>query len=443
MIQSVLKPFGDQTASNKKHQSQFINIDTLLNTHLTILPFKPYFEQIYKFSTRFTIITNLIDNYSKLTQTQIRHRLNSVIRIKQQCDHIDLTELCDHLNQLSLSYMPQLMTDLSNPKTNQSQSICYSHTDSFELILTYLEDLFSDPRTCIDSFLFLFAKLSRLVSRTLMRKKFLPILLHMLNVVDLYETIGLNLTTNVNEEEKIKFCKLFEFKFINELRIIFGLKVFLVQICPFLIEAISGFKDLDYESIHIEAKDSIVDTKPVLKVFNKQRGNDQSVGIFDMESDLNKVEEEDLDDEEEEEFDLLNKSTKSLNEDSKEDDLIVQSLMSQSLSKQKSFNQFKSPIKTASKCSSVPLDLNHLDTTSLSSDDTGLKQQQQTNISTTAFNTFIRLIGSIGPVLTCKYCCSDLLKMLAICYMNNRCLLPIEAVNGYFINLFLFCYLLI
>lgn len=55
------------------------------------------------------------------------------------------------------------------------------------------------------------------------------------------------------------------------------------------------------------------------------------------------------------------------------------------------------------------------------------KQQNSPNISTTAFSTFVRLIQSLGPVLTCKYCCSDLFKMLAICYMNSRCLLLIET----------------
>lgn len=53
-------------------------------------------------------------------------------------------------------------------------------------------------------------------------------------------------------------------------------------------------------------------------------------------------------------------------------------------------------------------------------------QHKPPNISTTAFSTFVRLIQSLGPVLTCKYCCSDLFKMLAICYMNSRCLLLVE-----------------
>jgi hypothetical protein len=52
---------------------------------------------------------------------------------------------------------------------------------------------------------------------------------------------------------------------------------------------------------------------------------------------------------------------------------------------------------------------------------------KQVNISTTAFNTFTKIIPILGPVLTCKYCCVDLLKMLAICYMNSKCLSLIET----------------
>jgi hypothetical protein len=52
---------------------------------------------------------------------------------------------------------------------------------------------------------------------------------------------------------------------------------------------------------------------------------------------------------------------------------------------------------------------------------------KQTNISNTAFNTFVKIVGSLGPVLSCKYCCSDLFKMLAICYMNSKCLGVIET----------------
>ena len=62
----------------------------------------------------------------------------------------------------------------------------------------------------------------------------------------------------------------------------------------------------------------------------------------------------------------------------------------------------------------------------------GSSKQQHTNISTTAFSTFVRLIQSLGPVLTSKYCCSDLFKMLAISYMNSRCLNLIETSGEFY-----------
>ena len=266
---SVLKPFATTTSSSTlpsnnsattttsgkkptssrsyiesllRHQVNFVNIATLLNLNLSILPFSSHFEQLYKFCSRFQLLTNLINNHAQLSQQQVRQELNTIIRLKmdQTPTFISVAELNDHLNQLSLSFMPILMQQLTQPKQNQfAQSICHSHTDSFELVMPVLEDLFSNSSTCVDSFVYLFHRLYRYVSRSVLRKKFLPILLQLINVVDLNETMGLDLTS---DEKKMKFCRLFEFKFVNELKIIFGLEVFLVQICPFLIEAISGFK---------------------------------------------------------------------------------------------------------------------------------------------------------------------------------------------------------
>jgi hypothetical protein len=61
----------------------------------------------------------------------------------------------------------------------------------------------------------------------------------------------------------------------------------------------------------------------------------------------------------------------------------------------------------------------------LSQNSLPLKSTADTNLSTNAFRTFTRLCGSLGPVLTCKHCCVDLIKMLAICYMNSQCLTPL------------------
>lgn len=51
-----------------------------------------------------------------------------------------------------------------------------------------------------------------------------------------------------------------------------------------------------------------------------------------------------------------------------------------------------------------------------------LLSRTETNLSTNAFKTFTRICPSLGPVLTSKHCCVDLMKMLGICYMNSQCL---------------------
>lgn len=303
-----------------KYQSQNVNLSTLLNPHLTVLPFKLFFENLYKFNEIAYKLEYLINEYEHLEKKFILKQLNLIIRqtglLNMNCNVEDLTfyssdesysldqsisneQLHEQKFYLALLYLPKLMFDMSDPKKNfLSQSICVGN-ESYELIYQYLINLFENPNTCVNSFLFLFNKLSKFLSKNEIQKRFLPILLSVLNIVDLNETMGIDFQ---RDDDKIKFCKLFDYTFINELRIIFGLEVFLGQIFPFLIEAISGFKDFEFDS----------------------------------------------------------------------------------------------------------------------------SSAQTDNISTIAFNCFQRVITTLGPVLTCKFCCNDLFKMLAICYMNQKCLVEVE-----------------
>ena len=610
IIFSILKPFGDIVTQTEKqstitqlkraktsiqyyfeylakYQTEFVSVESLLNKHLSILPFKPYFEALYKFSEIFCRIEYLIKEFSSLKPSNVYNQLMNILHqtgslnnqfisnkeiITQQQQRaqtsskdydednqsknsrddsrstssktiqdnasqfkasnpsepnesyqsnedeisnlnlIKIDTLYEQKFYLGLLYIPSLMFDMSDPKKNQlAQSICYI-TDSFELIIPYLLNLFENPNTCVNSFLFLFNKLSRFMSQAELNKKFLPIIIQVLNVVDLSETIGIDLA---KDEEKVKFCKLFDFSFINELRIIFGLQVFLTQICPFLIEAISGFKDFEYEADHrvdpvlnkVQIKPMSSLAKPDIassmeevalesglkksesqkKLFNnlnKMEKIEQTSDIFDMEETkhLNPFE---VDDDIEQNIEKSSTGSKSLNNSRDADSALTESellfkmpispinknsnklafslnaqqeMSSQADLKNKMqdgsnnesfFKQFKFFSN-----SSVPNESNakkFLDTNKPAQDTVfecdrvslGVgSSSKQTNISNTAFNTFVKIVGSLGPVLSCKYCCSDLFKMLAICYMNSKCLGVIETfgklVLGFLIERFRF-----
>lgn len=159
---------------------------------------------------------------------------------------IDIELFFEQKFYLAFYNIPKLLIEMSDPRKNLTiQSLSFT-ADLFDLIFPTLLRLFESPKTCVNSFLYLFRKLSFFLSRGELVKKFLPILLNMLNIVDLDETIEIDLASSSNEE-KYQFCKLFQYTFINEVRIIFGLKIFLEQICPLLIEAISGLKDFELD----------------------------------------------------------------------------------------------------------------------------------------------------------------------------------------------------
>lgn len=354
---SVLKPFGDLSSPEKqqsvmmtsiqgkksklfyvpffyenlhKCQSESVSVESLLNRHLSVLPFKPYFEQLYRVCEIFYRLDYICENLdqqtnkSTATTTNLQQQLLTILADagccysrnyavslsisssqsptpllqqspavshqfstgsssldEQQLQINDLliesmsklealnNETAAALNNcqlkreiiqdqkfyLALLHLPALLHDMTDPRKCQlAQSVCNPAlaTDSLDLVLAHVQSLFTEPRTCVNSLLHLFGKLARFIGRVELLNRFLPIVVQVLNVVDLNETLGIDLTRDLADDEtKTRFCKLFDYAFINELRIIFGLKVFLTQICPFLIEAISGFKDFEFDSSSI------------------------------------------------------------------------------------------------------------------------------------------------------------------------------------------------
>lgn len=88
-ICSVLKPFGDLSSPEKhvsvathgkkaksfvpfffenlhKYQSESVSVESLLNRHLSVLPFKSYFEPLYKICEIFNRLDFLAENFEQV-----------------------------------------------------------------------------------------------------------------------------------------------------------------------------------------------------------------------------------------------------------------------------------------------------------------------------------------------------------------------------------------
>lgn len=101
-ICSVLKPFGDLSTPEKqqsiathgkkskpyvpffyenlhKYQCENVSVESLLNRHLSILPFKPYFDQLYKICQIFNRLDFLCENFERLPTTNLRNQLISIL----------------------------------------------------------------------------------------------------------------------------------------------------------------------------------------------------------------------------------------------------------------------------------------------------------------------------------------------------------------------------
>ncbi len=190
--------------------------------------------------------------------------------------------------------------------------------------------------------------------------------------------------------------------------------MFLQQICPLLIEAISGLKDFEYdiEQPTMQQETLANDTNNHKKTTKQQQrsAGHESQQIFMMDSQetntrpIEDFKASSLDDSEE-----LNSSSSS-RETSMNMNKIAFSL------NQLDFLKSDNNININRRFMYPDLEPEHKSET-----------RETVNISQNAFRTFNRLCSQLGPVLTSKYCCVDLIKMLAICYMNSAGLNQIES----------------
>ena len=431
IIMNILKEFDKQSPT--------LTVDLLLNQHLAIIPFKYYFNNLYNLSELLNRIDFIIENYNDIKSVNIKE-LNLANANSDSIENVELELLNDvSVKQLiietlyeqkffiALNSIPYILSDMNNIKLNNLQQInkilnTNSTTNSFELILTYVQNLLENPYTCINSIVYLFNKVAKFLSKNELEKKFLAIIMHLLNVIDLEQTIGLNLdNSKMNKIDlKLNLCKLFEYKFINSLRILFGLNKFLTQIVPLIVEAISGLKD-----IHL-TNDSPKRKAAKNKEHKQEKNNTE---IFQMDNSSTAL--------------STSNSSANLVVDDIDDTALIKSPSSSTAAKtlenspSLKSNPFVQDVifnlegacdsfSTAGSMSNNNSVNDNFINDALTHEDSYNKNDLNINISIVARNTFNKIIVQLGPVLTCKYFCTNLLKMLALCYMNEKCLGNIE-----------------
>jgi hypothetical protein len=424
-ITNILNEFDKQSSTS-------LTVDLLLNQHLAIIPFKYYFNNLYNLSELLNRIDFIIENYNdiksinvnELNLTSIHTDLVENIELEFTKDlsvkQLIIETLYEQKFFIALNSIPFILSDMNNIKLNNSQQLnkilnTNSTSNSFELILTYVQNLLENPYTCINSIVYLFNKVAKFLSKNELEKKFLGIIMHLLNVIDLEQTIGLNLdNSKMNKIElKLNLCKLFEYKFINSLRILFGLDKFLMQIVPLIVEAISGLKDIHLINDVKETKQK--QENKISSKNDQQQVQNNNSEIFQMDGSSILLS-------------TSNSSTNKLTEDDRPSPPVpiirINSenspiLKNDKFSQDVIFNLEGAGSDSISNNDSVQ---DNFISDVINNEDSYNANDLNINISIVARSTFNKIISQLGPVLTCKYFCTNLLKMLALCYMNDKCL---------------------
>lgn len=349
----VLRPFDEFKSESKFKYLNLIKLDSesiqtadlFLDHSTSIIPFKPYFGNLYEFANLNSKIEYLIRNYDYIESSDRKFYLKSNYGFENLIDMIDPKIIYDYKLYISLTLIPKLISHIDK------------HNGDYELLLPFINNLLDSSHTCIDTVEFLFGKFAKKLSTVELTKIFMPTILSLLSVTELD-------FIEFDEMQRVKLSKLFSFGFLNQLRIYFGMEIFCNQIIPLMVEAISGLKD-GYK--HASTN----------KEKNSKRTRSPQDELFEMEKSYNDT----------------NNSEYTRLQLNKQDSKVEHT-------------SFYIPNEND--------DPNY--------EDSVTDSQEYQTISKLSFDSFKRMIPLLGPVITCKYFCKNLLKMLALCFINPKCL---------------------
>ena len=245
--------------------------------------------------------------------------------------------------------------------------------ECLDLVVPLMTSLLSSSQTAVISTWLLFDPLTSSLGISKSRAAFLE------QISQLY----MNGTTTA------KHAKLYHRTFLLTLMLRFGLKVFLERFINPLVEAVGGYKDLEWDSERQGLEETIISDKKDDAVFGTDKLLATTSSISDPGSGV---------------------VTDSFSEgevfafDSLEDN------NSSGQSQQGAIPA--SEVRSAQESLSAVIDLETFTRVQDNAED----KQDETNISSVASESVMWLSQRLGPLLACRYLARNLLRMLALCY---------------------------
>ncbi|XP_060555300.1 WD repeat-containing protein 81-like isoform X2 [Ruditapes philippinarum] len=172
----------------------------LVQQFSNIIPFPPYFEDMYK-----------VLNQMKDIDKEIEREISDVTRLREKKKIEKI---------LSRKKVDVLETYLKGNRGTISE-------EGYELLLPYIKELFEDPKTTVQAAWSLIGVVGKELGPTELGRNMLPYLTQIFN----------------GEATTPKHMKLYHRSFLVQLMLHLGLEKFLTNFCTLLVEAVAGYKN--------------------------------------------------------------------------------------------------------------------------------------------------------------------------------------------------------
>ena len=219
----------------------------LVQPFTNIIPFPPYFEDMYKVLNQMKDIDKEIEReISDITKLRERKKVEKILSRKK----VDVLETYLKSNRGTIS------------------------EEGYELLLPYIKELFEDPKTTVQAAWSLISVVGKELGPTELCRNMLPYLTQIFN----------------GEATTPKHMKLYHRSFLVQLMLHLGLEKFLTNFCTLLVEAVAGYKNFQIgDDLHMSQDDikeeveevltssqSLAEDKSLLSTVNEQRDRQDS-----------------------------------------------------------------------------------------------------------------------------------------------------------------------